>query len=67
MKTDFFVEYNGNKVDEKTIIEKAKEIWKANGNKMKDLKSAELYYQPETGKCYYVFNGESSDNNSFDI
>ncbi|MCD8239253.1 MAG: DUF6465 family protein [Clostridiales bacterium] len=66
-KVDLFIEFNGKKVDQKAIVDKAKETWKAAGNKMKDLSSVELYYQPDAGKCYYVFNGESTDNNSFEI
>ena len=67
VKTELFIEFNGKKVEEKSIVEKAKAIWKDSGNKMKDLSTVELYYQPESGKCYYVFNGEASDNNSFEV
>lgn len=66
-KVDFFIEFNGKKVDQKNIVDTAKETWKAEGNKMKDLSSVELYYQPEAGKCYYVFNGESGDDNFFEV
>ncbi len=65
IKTNFFVEFNGNQVDQKDILDKAKEVWKNNGNKIKDLATADLYYKPEEGKVYYVFNGKTSD--SFEI
>ncbi len=66
-KVELFVELNGKKVDVKSIETKAKEVWKEQGNKMKDLANAELYYQPDSGKCYYVFNGKSDDNSFFEV
>ncbi len=66
-KVDLYVELNGKKVDVKTIETMAKSIWKDKGNKMKDLASAELYYQPDSGKCYYVFNGKAEDNSFFEV
>ncbi|MCD7904484.1 MAG: DUF6465 family protein [Clostridiales bacterium] len=68
-KSEFYVEFNGKKVSQDDIAKKAKEIWKDSGNKVKDLKTVELYYQPEAEKCYYVFNGESKDsvNGAFEV
>lgn len=65
MKSELFVQLNGKETDTKQLLETAKEIWKADGNKVKDLNTLELYFKPEEGKCYYVFNGEGSDNNFF--
>lgn len=67
MKTDFFVEFNGKKVNQKQLEDKAKELWKSEGNKVKDLKTVELYYKPDENKCYYVFNGKSGESNCFDV
>lgn len=67
MKSEIFVEFNDFKVEQKELIEAAKEIWKENGNKVKDLKSIELYLKPAERKCYYVFNGEGGDNNFFEV
>jgi hypothetical protein len=60
MKTDFYIEYDGKKVDLQKIMEIAKETWKADGErKMKELKQIELYYKPQESTCYYVFQGAS--------
>lgn len=67
MKSELYVQYQGNNVDTKQLLDTAKEIWKADGNKVKDLQSVELYYKPEEKKCYYVFNGEGSDDSFFEV
>ena len=59
MKTEYFVEFNGQQKDFKLIEDTIKSIWKADGNKMKDLKSLKIYYKPQEQKAYYVFNGVS--------
>lgn len=66
MKSDLYVQYQGKNVDTKQLLDTAKEIWKADGNKVKDLKEVQLYYKPEEQKCYYVFNGEGSDDSFFE-
>ena len=38
MKTSVFVEYLGNQVEDKALISKVKELWVADGNKIKDIK-----------------------------
>ena len=38
MKTAFYVESYGRQVEEKALIAKIKEIWVAEGNKIKDIK-----------------------------
>lgn len=67
MKTDVFVEFSGKQLDTKQLLDTAKEIWKTDGNKVKDLQTVELYCKPEEGKCYYVFNGEGSSDSYFNI
>lgn len=67
MKSDVYVQFGGQQVDTKQLVEMAKETWKSAGNKVKDLQSVELYYKPEEGKCYYVFNGEGSDDSFFTV
>ncbi len=56
MKSNFYVEYKGKKVLEKTLVDTAKDIWKNTGKKVKDIKSLDVYYKPEERTCYYVFN-----------
>ncbi len=58
MKTDLFIEWNGQQIDHKVLIDTVKEMWKAEGNKVKDLEQVELYFKPEDSICYYVINGE---------
>lgn len=65
MKSELYIQSYGKETDTKKLLETAKEIWKADGNKIKDLHTIELYYKPEEGKCYYVLNGESSADNFF--
>lgn len=60
MKLDLFIEVDGNKVLHKSLVEKVKDSWKESGNKVKDIKSLELYYKPTEHMCYYVVNGKSN-------
>jgi hypothetical protein len=56
MKISYFVEMSQKKVKYKDLEDKAKELWKCDGNKIKDLNTMELYYKVEESKCFYVFN-----------
>ncbi|MBR6400951.1 MAG: hypothetical protein IKS17_07000 [Firmicutes bacterium] len=67
MKANLFVEFSDKQVDTAALFETAKEIWKNDGNKVKDLQTVELYYKPEESKCYYVFNGEGSSDSYFGV
>lgn len=67
MKSELYVQFKGNNVDTKKLLETAKEIWKSDGNKIKDLATVELYCKPEEGRCYYVFNGLGSAESFFEI
>lgn len=58
MKLEKFVEYGGKQVDMNSLTEIVKETWKGYGNKVKDLKSINIYLKPEENMCYYVINGE---------
>ena len=58
MKHNFFVEFEGHKVETNQIVARIKEIWKNEGNLVKDFKALEIYYKPEERKCYYIINGE---------
>jgi len=57
MKIDYYVELNGEQTDCKKLSEVVKEIWKSEGNLIKDLESIEVYFKPEEKMCYYVING----------
>ncbi len=58
MKSNFFVQYNSKDVEYNMLIKLAKEEWKNKGNKVKDIKTLDLYYKPEEHMCYYVFNDD---------
>ncbi|MCL2235381.1 MAG: DUF6465 family protein [Defluviitaleaceae bacterium] len=59
MKINYFVELMGKRVGCKDLSDTVKDIWKAEGNPSKNLKSMEIYYKPEEKMCYYVINGEN--------
>jgi len=59
MKIDYFVELNGEQHEIKRLSDIVKEIWKSEGNLLKDLISMEIYFKPEEKICYYVLNGDS--------
>jgi len=68
MKTEFFVEFDGQQKDLESIEEAIKTSWKTDGNKMKDLKSLKIYYKPQEHKAYYVINGDSKgENDSLEV
>jgi len=59
MRTEFFVEFDGQQINLEDIQEAIKGSWRSDGNKVKDLKSLQIYYKPQEHKAYYVINGES--------
>ncbi len=60
MKTAFYVESYGRQAEEKAIIAKIKELWVADGNKIKDITELNIYAKPEEDACYYTINGTVS-------
>ncbi len=56
MKTKVFVQYFGHQVADEELIQKAKEYWKQAGNKIKDIKTLDLYVKPEDFSVYYSIN-----------
>lgn len=56
MKTSLFVEFSGNQVEDKTLITTAKNAWVEEGNKVKDIKTLNIYIKPEENAAYYVIN-----------
>ena len=60
MKTEFFVEFDGEQRNLEDIEDAIKNGWKSDGKRIKDLKSLKVYYKPQEHKAYYVINGESN-------
>jgi hypothetical protein len=56
MKESVFLQIAGNEVDMCDFSKEAKNVWKSEGNKVKDIKKIEIYVKPEENKCYYVIN-----------
>lgn len=56
MKIDLFIELNGKQTDSAVLIDMAKETWKSEGNKVKDIQTLQLYFKPDEGRCYFVIN-----------
>lgn len=60
MKANVYVEYQGKKTACKDVLAAAKKVWVDGGNKVKDLKTVDLYVKPEENAVYYVFNDDQS-------
>ena len=56
VKETMYVEFKGSQVNQKDLFNSAKQEWKNAGNKVKDLITTDIYFQPEENKCYYVLN-----------
>jgi len=50
------LQHEGNEVQLNELERLAKNAWKQEGNKMKDIKEIELYIKPEEGMAYFVIN-----------
>lgn len=56
MKTVLNIQYLGSEISDKEVIAKVKELWVNEGNKIKDIKTLNLYVKPEDMAVYYVIN-----------
>lgn len=56
MKSNLILEHHGKQLDDKTFLSKAKEIWINKGNKVKDIRTLNLYIKPDENAVYYVIN-----------
>ena len=56
MKCQVVLEYAGRQVCEKEVIDYVKSIWLEAGNKVKDIKTMDVYLKPEENMIYYVIN-----------
>lgn len=60
MKTALFVEFGGKQTEDKALVAQAKELWVAEGKKVKDIQTLNLYVKPEESAAYYVINDDFS-------
>ncbi|MCL2415648.1 MAG: DUF6465 family protein [Defluviitaleaceae bacterium] len=58
LKAEIYVEINGIQTDTQMLTDVAKDIWKGEGNRLKDMKTLEIYFKPNENVCYYVINGD---------
>ncbi|MBO4864074.1 MAG: hypothetical protein J5517_06900 [Eubacterium sp.] len=58
MKTNVYIEFYGEQINQADVIKDAEKIWKDAGNKPANLKKLEVYIKPEDDRVYYVFNGD---------
>lgn len=65
MKTNLVLQFQGREQSEEAMIKSAQEAWKNAGKKVSDIKSLELFPQPENSICYYVINKDF--DGSFEI
>lgn len=59
-----FVQYNRQEIEEKEIVQRVEEAWRAEGNTAA-IESIIMYVKPEDGKVYYVVNGLSGSIDLF--
>ncbi|MCQ2492819.1 MAG: DUF6465 family protein [Lachnospiraceae bacterium] len=67
MKTNFFVEFQGKQTLEKDVIAAVKKEWTAEGNKVKDIDTLDIYVKPEEATAYYVINGEDGVSGAVEL
>ena len=60
MKTNTYIQYQGQEFQVKPIINKIKENWLHQGHKIKDLETLSLYIKPEDDAVYFVINDTTS-------
>ncbi len=56
MKTATYIEFDNQKYENKTLIDKVKTLWCKQGNKVKDINTLNLYVKPEENAVYFVIN-----------
>lgn len=56
MEITTVVQYRGNEIEQKEMIAKVEDAWRAEGN-IAPIKDITMYVKPEDGKIYYVVNG----------
>lgn len=65
MKSELIIEYAGRQVAAGDIIKAVEKDYKANNGAA--AKKLDIYAQPETGKVYYVANGDDNLKGEIDF
>ena len=64
MKSNVYVEYQGQQTLMKDVLANVKKEWTAAGNKIKDIDTLDMYVKPEEHKVYY---GEDETSGVIDL
>lgn len=67
MKSNFYIEHQGQQYLEKDIIAAIKKEWTEAGNKIKDIKTLDIYAKPEERAVYYVINESEETSGSISL
>lgn len=67
MKSNVYVEYQGQQTLMKDVLANVKKEWTAAGNKIKDIDTLDMYVKPEEHKVYYVINGKDETSGVIDL
>ncbi|MBO5068980.1 MAG: hypothetical protein J6C37_01250 [Roseburia sp.] len=60
LKPEVYLQFQGNEAVVEGLIEKAKELYVAEGHRISSIKSLQMYLKPEEYAAYYVINGKFS-------
>lgn len=64
MKSNVYVEYQGQQKLMKDVLAAIKKEWTAAGNKIKDIDTLDMYVKPEENTVYYVINNDEETSGS---
>ena len=65
MKTKFTVEFADKSVVKDELVKNIKKIWTDAGNKATDIKSLEIFLQPDNSIAYFVINDDFKGDYKF--
>ncbi|MDO4168438.1 MAG: DUF6465 family protein [Lachnospiraceae bacterium] len=67
MKSNVYVEYQGQQRLMKDVLAAIKKEWTAAGNKIKDIDTLDMYVKPEENTVYYVINNDEETSGSLSL
>lgn len=62
---DLFVQYGDKEVSYTDLVNRIKDMWKAEGKRETSLKTLNIYVKPEEAKAYYVINDKITGDLDF--
>ncbi len=61
VEIETYFEFNGIQVNSEDMVERAREAYLAEGNKIEDVKSVKIYINANERRVYYVVNGNAEN------